>query len=376
MAKKFLLTAFALIAVIGSLVGIKVQQFKTMFAAQAHAAVPPESVATSQVQKNTFAPSLVAVGTVTAYQGVTLNAEVAGTIKRIAFDSGVSVKAGDVLVELDVSVEKAQLQSAQANLELARSNLASGRSLVDSGAMPKNQFVSLDAQAKQAEAEVSRLTAVIAKKTIRAPFAGRVGIRQVNLGQFVGNGDVIASLQSLDPVYVDFALPQQRLSQLQVGAQVHVTTDVFPDASFDGALSAINPQVESATRSIKLRATLKNPEGRLRPGMFAKAEVSLPGTQDILLLPVTAVTYAPYGDSVFVVEKTKNEKTRADELVVHQKFVRLGASRGDFVVVTDGLNVGEDVVVTGSFKLHNGSPVLINNSLRPESSESPKPTDS
>jgi membrane fusion protein (multidrug efflux system) len=373
MAKKIILSSVAILAVLlvlGGLVGIKVSQFKTMMGASAHAASPPEAVATSAVQASERTPTLDAVGTVTAVQGVTLNAEVAGTIRRIAFESGADVHAGAVLLELDTSVERAQLEAAQASLDLARINLESGRSLVDHGAMPKNQFSQLEAQSKQAQAELARLEAVIAKKTIRAPFSGRTGLRQVNLGQLVGNGDAIVSLQSLDPVYVDFGLPQQRLSQLTVGAKINVTTDVFPGETFQGDLSAIHPEVDQATRSVRLRATLKNPNNKLRPGMFAQAQVAMPNVEKVLLIPATAVTYAPYGDSVFVVDSSKQPK-----LTVQQKFVRLGVAQGDYVVVTQGLSVGELVVTTGNFKLRNGGDVVINNDLKPEPSLTPKPSD-
>jgi membrane fusion protein (multidrug efflux system) len=372
MAKKVLIAAVMVIAVVGGLVGVKVLQFKAMFAQQAHAAAPPESVATGPVEKRTLKPTLSAVGSVTAVQGVTLNAEVAGPIKRIAFESGAAVKAGDVLVELDTSVEKAQLEAAMASEELARINLESGRSLVDSGAIPKNQFITLEATAKQTHAEVERLQALIAKKTIRAPFAGRTGLRSVNLGQFVNSGTAVVSLQSLDPVYVDFSLPQQRLAQLHVGSGVRVSTDVFPGETFEGTLSAIHPEVDMQTRSIRLRATLKNPEGRLRPGMFAKAEVELPNQENVLLIPATAVTYAPYGDSVFVVVAAKDAKSPA---TVQQKFVRVGDARGDYVVITDGLSDGETVVTSGAFKLKNGMNVIVNNDIKPEPSETPKPKD-
>jgi membrane fusion protein (multidrug efflux system) len=370
MAKKLILTVLGLLLVVGGLVSVKVLQFKAMFAASAHAAAPPESVSTSPVQETTLSPTLDTVGSVVAVQGVTLNAEITGTIRRIAFESGASAQAGAVLVELDTSVERAQLEAATASRDLAKINLDSGRSLVESGAMPKNQYVGLEAQAKQSEAEVARLGALIAKKTIRAPFAGKTGIRQVNLGQLVGAGDKIVTLQSLDPVYVDFSLPQQRLSQVTVGSKVNVATDVFPDKVFEGELSAINPEVDSATRSLRLRATLKNPEAQLRPGMFAKVQVGLPQQEKALLVPSTAVMFAPYGDSVFVVDNKDPKKP-----TVQQKFVRLGSSQGDFVVVTDGLTPTDVVVTTGGFKLRNGAEIMVNNDLKPDPSLKPNPSD-
>jgi membrane fusion protein, multidrug efflux system len=371
MAKKFILTVLGLLIVVGGLVGVKVLQFQAMFSQSAQAAAPPETVATSEVRETTLNPTLDAVGSVVAVQGVTLNAEITGSIRRIAFDSGANVQAGAVLVELDTSVEQAQLEAAAASRELASINLESGKTLVETGAMPKNQFVALEAQAKQSAAEVSRLSALIAKKTIRAPFAGKTGIRQVNLGQLVGAGDAIVSLQSLDPVYVDFSLPQQRMSQLNVGAKVRVATDVYPDKVFEGELSAINPVLDAATRSLRLRATLKNPEKQLHPGMFAKVKLELPQQEKALLIPSTAVMFAPYGDSVFVVDSSKDPK----DPVVNQKFVRLGESQGDFVVVVDGLSAKDTIVTTGGFKLRNGSHISVNNELKPNPSLKPDPTD-
>jgi membrane fusion protein (multidrug efflux system) len=371
MAKKIIGTVLGLLLVVGALVGIKVLQFKTMFAQQAHAAAPPEAVAVSPVRRDTLRPTLDAVGSITSAQGVTLKAEMPGPIRRIAFESGAVAKAGDILVELDAATEKAQLEAAEANAALVRVQLQSGRALVESGAIAQNQFITLQAQAKQADAEVARLSALVAKKTIRAPFAGILGLRLVNLGQFVGNGDPLVSLQALDPVFVDFALPQQRLAELKVGAPVHVTTDVFPGTQFEGALAAIHPEIDVATRSVRLRATLNNPQAQLKPGMFAKVEVVLPSTEQVLMVPATAVAYAPYGDSVYVLEKSKDGKGQ----VARQKFVRLGPARGDFVVVTKGLSADETVVTTGAFKLRNGAPVMINNDLKPDASDKPNPQD-
>ena len=371
MAKKFIGTIFGLLLVVGTLVGVKVLQFKTMFAQSAHAAAPPETVAVSPVRRDTLRATLDAVGSVTAAQGVTLKAEMPGTIRRIGFESGSLAKAGDILIELESATEKAQLDSAEANKELVRINLEAARALVGSGAISQNQFITLQAQAKQAEAESSRSRAVINKKTIRAPFSGFLGMRLVNLGQFVGNGDPLVSLQALDPIYVDFTLPQQRLAELKVGAPVSVTTDVFPETQFEGKLTAIQSDVDVATRSVRLRATLNNPQGQLRPGLFARVEVGLPSTEQVLLVPVTAVAYATYGDSVYVVEKSEDGKGQ----VARQKFVRLGQARGDFVVVTKGLSADESVVTTGTFKLRNGAAVVINNELKPEASDKPNPSD-
>lgn len=402
MAKKIILTALGLIAVVGALAGIKIMQFKAMAAAPP--TIPPETVAVVEVKEADWQPTIDAVGTITAVQGVTLSAEVPGTIKRIAFESGEIVKAGQVLVELDAVTERAQLQAAEANAELARTNLERDTALEKSGSIAANQVKTSVATSKQAEAELARLGSIISKKTIRAPFSGRTGLRMVNLGQFVGNGDKIVTLQSPDPVYVDFSLPQQRLSELKEGLEIRVTTDSFPNETFTGQIAAIQPELDQTTRNVKLRGELKNPEGKLRPGMFVRAQVVLPQSEKVVVIPSTSIMYAPYGDSVFVVgppkpkdsterqaqDKSETEKAKGgkkDEaaaaaqpadpnaLEAEQKFVRLGTTRGDFVSITKGLRPGDKVVVTGAFKLRNGSPVVINNDLLPKVSENPKPND-
>lgn len=380
MGKKILITALGLIVVVGSLVGVKALQFKTMSAQAANAGPPPETVAVSEVKEVTWKPHLDAVGSVVAVQGVTLTAEVPGTVRRIAFESGALVKEGDVLVELDIATERAQLAAANASDALARTNLKSGQALVKQGAMADTQFATLEAQSKQTEAENTRLRSIIGKKTLRAPFEGRTGLREINLGQFVGSGAELVSLQSLDPVYVDFSLPQQRLSELEVGLSVVVTTDAYPNSDYVGKLSAIQPEVDPLTRSVRMRATFENPQHELRPGMFVRAQVVLPRDEKVLVVPATAIMYAPYGDSVYVVEQAKSEKQDGAEakkpgLVAQQKFVRLGGTRGDYVAITKGLKPGEQIVVTGAFKLRNGSAVTINNELLPAASERPTPND-
>lgn len=354
-------------------------QFGAMSASAANAGPPPESVAAADVNEVTWQPMIDAVGTITAVQGVTLTAEVPGTVRRIAFDSGVLVKAGQVLVELDASTERAQLLAAQATAEMAHVNLDSGKALERSGSIAATQFKQYVATAKQAEAELTRLQSIIDKKTIRAPFAGRTGIRQINLGQFMGNGDKIVSLQSPDPVYVDFSLPQQRLAELTEGLDVQVTTDSFPNEAYPGKLSAIQPELDAATRNVLLRATLQNPKGQLRPGMFVRAQVVLPKNEKVVVVPATAIMYAPYGDSVFLLTPPPPSKDGkpavANALVAQQTFVRLGETRGDFVAITKGLKPGDKVVVTGAFKLRSGAPVVVNNDLLPSASENPKPDD-
>jgi membrane fusion protein (multidrug efflux system) len=376
MAKKIILALIGVLLLVGSLAGLKVLQFQTMFAQGANFTPPPETVTTAEVTQDTWQPTLTAVGSIAPVQGVMLSAEVAGTVKQIAFESGANVQVGELLVELDSGVEQAQLRSAIASAELARANLVRARDLRGKNMVSQADLDSANAQAKQADAQIDNIRAVIDKKTIRAPFAGRAGIRQVNLGQFLDTGASIVTLQSLDPVYVNFSLPQQRLAQLKTGMTVRVTTDAFPDRDFEGKLTAINPEVETVTRNVRMQATLANSSGLLRPGMYVDVAAVLPATEQVLMIPATAVLYAPYGDSVFVVEDKKDEKTGAVDKVLNQQFVRLGKTRGDFVVVDSGLSAGQTIVTTGLFKLRNGMAVVVDNKLAPDFQINPKPTDS
>lgn len=376
MAKKIIFTLVIVLILVGTLAGIKGLQFKTMFAQGANFVPPPETVTTTEAKQDTWQPTLTAVGSVAAVQGVVLGAEMSGAVKNIAFESGATVRAGDLLVELDSSVEQAQLRSAMASADLARLNLERARELREKKMMSQADLDSAEAQAKQANAQIDNIRAVIAKKAIRAPFAGRTGIRQINLGQFLDNGAAVVTLQSLDPVYVNFSLPQQDLAQLGVGMAVRVTTDAFPGQNFEGKLTAINPEVDAVTRNVRLQATLANPAGKLRPGMYVNVAAVLSQMERVLMIPATAVLYAPYGDSVFVVEDKKDEKTGATGKVLNQKFVRLGKTRGDFVVVTSGLEAGQTIVTTGVFKLRNGMSVVVDNKLAPSLQLAPKPANS
>ncbi|CDH43282.1 efflux RND transporter periplasmic adaptor subunit [Candidatus Contendibacter odensensis] len=376
MAKKIILTLIGLLALVGLLAGTKVLQFKTMFAQGAAFAPPPETVTTAQVKPDRWQPTLTAIGSITAVQGVMVSAEISGTVKDIAFESGATVKAGELLVELDTAIEQAQLRSAAASADLARANLDRARTMRSKNMVSAADFDAAEAQAKQASAQIDNINAAIAKKTIRAPFAGRLGIRKINLGQFLDNGAAMVTLQSLDPVYVDFALPQRYLAQLRAGMTVRVATDAFPKQDFEGRITAISPEVDSVTRNVRLQATLANPKGRLQPGMYVEVAAVLPDTEPVLMIPATAVLYAPYGDSVFVIEDKKDEKTGAVAKVLNQKFVRLGPARGDFVVVASGIDAGQTLVSTGVFKLRNGMSVVVDNALAPQPQLAPKPANS
>lgn len=376
MAKKFILTFIGIVALAGFLVGTKVIQIKAMIAAGENAVVPPEVVTSATVKEDTWENTLSVTGSIAPVQGVTVSAEMAGKIVKIAFESGAMVKAGDLLVQLDVNSEEAQLRAAESSVALAKLNLDRSKELLGKTTISQAEFDSSDAQFKQASAQADTIRATIAKKTIKAPFAGRLGLRLVNLGQNLKEGDPIAALQTLDPVYVNFSLPQQRVSAIAPGAMVRITSDAAPTETYEGKVNAVNPEIDPATRNVRVQATLANPAEKLRPGMFANVVVVLPTQEKVLAIPATSVLYAPYGDSVFIIEEKKNEKTGKMEQVLRQQFVRLGTARGDFVDVQSGLKAGDQVVTSGVFKLRGGMAVTIDNKLAPNAQLAPKPSNS
>jgi membrane fusion protein (multidrug efflux system) len=374
--RKFIITGI-LFFLAASLVigGIKFLQFYTMIKG-GQPPMPPTTVTSAPVRAEHWAPELTAVGSVAAVQGAMLAAELPGTVAEVKFDNGTRVKKGDVLVQLDVSSEEAQLRSAEADAELARVAEERARNLRKDNVISQSEFDTADATFKQKVAQVDNMRAIIAKKTIRAPFDGEAGIRQVNPGQMVPAGQQIVSLQALDPIFVNFALPQQRLSELKEGLVVRVTTDAVPGHQFKGKLTAINSQVDEVTRNIQVQATLENKKRLLQPGMFVTATVILPQEETTIVIPATAISYAPFGDSVFVIEKKHDEKTKKDGLVLRQQFIRTGETRGDFVAVTEGLKPGEQVASTGVFKLRNGASVVIDNTMAPKPQLHPTPPNS
>jgi len=366
------LIGFSLL-IVGPLILIKGSQFQAMGAAAAAMVLPPTTITAETVRVDTWPNRIVATGSLMAVQGVTVAAEVPGKVVRLAFEPGAAVAAGDLLVQLDTSLEEAQLRAAEATAALAMANLARSRELRQSNTNSPAELDASDAQAKQGQAQVEAIRAHIAKKSIRAPFAGRLGLRYINLGQILKEGEAITALQTLDPIFVNFSLPQQRLSQIEPGMAVRVTSDAAPGEVFEGKITAISSEVDPATRNLRAQATLDNRGEKLRSGMFANVEVALPSTTSVLAIPATAVLYAPYGDSIFIVEEKKNETTGASEKVLRQQFVRLGTARGDFVEVLDGLKAGETVATSGVFKLRPGMPVVIDNTLAPNAQLAPKP---
>ncbi|MBS0660349.1 MAG: efflux RND transporter periplasmic adaptor subunit [Verrucomicrobia bacterium] len=372
MAKRFIIVVGALIFVIGLLAFLKMQQFKAMGAMMK--GPPPEAVTTLTLQKQSWPQSLSSVGSLAAVQGVTVSADLPGVVERIGFESGSAVKAGDLLVQINVQQEQAQLRSAEARREMMQVSLTRAEDLLKTQTNSQSQLDSAKMDFRQADASVAEVKAMIERKTIRAPFDGVVGIRQVNVGQYVNSGAPIVSLQSLDPIYVNFAVPQLNLAKLKVGTPVKIRTDATGGTEFDGTINAINSVVDEATRNISVQATIQNPGNRLRPGMFASVQVILPQIDDLVSAPASAIAYAPYGNSVFVVE----EKPGADgkpAKTVRQQFVKLGPSRGDLVAIVEGVKAGEEVVSSGVFKLRNGAGVLVNNSVQPGAEQKPKPAD-
>jgi len=375
MRKRMMLTVAILVFLLAGLGIYKVQQIRTAMAAGAAWQPPPEAVTTVVAHDTHWAETDDVIGNVVAVHGVTLSADLPGTVESIAFQSGEHVAAGTVIARLDARQERAQLVAAQAQLELARINLERMTRLHDKQVVAQAELDEVAAAAKQAEARVGEIRATIERKEVRAPFAGFLGIRQANLGQYLNAGEPIVPLQSLDPVYVDFSVPQARLAGLGVGAEVRVHADSLYFGRATGRITAINSVVDEDTRNVLVQATFHNPHGALRPGMFVQVEITTGTSGAVVALPASAVNYAPYGNSVFVVTTMKGRDGKPYR-GVEQRFVKLGANHGDQVAVVDGVKPGDEVVTSGVFKLRSGAAVLVNNSVQPENNPAPKPEDS
>lgn len=365
-----------LVAVFLIIAGIKVWQIMTLVSAGKSMVMPPTTVTSAEVKKGDWQPILTAVGSISPVQGAMISAELAGTVAAIDFQSGALVKKGQVLLKLDASAEEAQMRSAEADAELAKNDLERARDLTARKVISAAEFDATQSKYAQKKAAVENMQSVIDKKQIRAPFDGTAGIRAVNPGQMVKVGDPLVSLQALGQVFVDFSLPQQQLADVKPDLPVKVTTDAIPDREFEGKLTAVNSSIDPTTRNVSLQATLDNQDNALRAGMFGRVKVFLPQKNATLFIPATAVSYAPYGNSVFVIEKKTDEKTKQENLILRQQFIRTGETRGDFVAVTEGLKAEEQIVSTGVFKLRNGMNVVVDNKLAPKSELAPKPADS
>jgi len=359
------------LALVVLLAGIKAMQIGKMM--RSPQMMPATTVTSAEVKEEDWAPTLSSVGSVSAVQGAVISAELAGIVSEISFENGAEAKKGDVLMKLDTSQEEALLRSAAAEAQLARTDLERSRDLAMKKVVSSAELDSAQSKFTRLNAVVDQMRSNIAKKTVIAPFDGQLGIRQVNVGQMINAGQQVIALTSLDSVYVDFALPEQHLSKLTKDLEVRVRVDALPGRAFKGKLTAINSMLDPVTRNVPLQATLQNPDHALHPGMFAKVDVVLPVKESVLAIPATAISYAPYGDSVFVIEKKKDAKSGRESQVLRQQFVRTGETRGDFVTVTNGLKAGEVIVSSGVFKLRNGMEVTINNQLAPKPEISPSP---
>jgi membrane fusion protein (multidrug efflux system) len=361
--------------VIAGLGFVKFRQIQTAMAEGAAFQPPPEAVTTIVAQVEEWPSTLSAIGTMAAVQGVTVSADLPGTVDRIAFESGRPVRQGEILAELDTRQERAQLSALEAQRDLARLNFNRMKGLLSERVISQAEFDRAVAEQKQTEAQVGEIQATIQRKTVRAPFSGILGIRQVNRGQYLAAGDPLVPLQSLNPIYANFGVPQQELGQIRIGHRIKLTSDDVSATEFSGRVTAIDSLVDKTTRNIQVQATLNNPDGKLRPGMFVQTELSLGSSRSVITLPASAISYASFGDSVFVVTDLKGQNGQTYR-GVRQQFVKLGGTRGDQIAIASGVKEGEEVVTSGVFKLRNGAAVVVNNKVQPGNKRAPKPEDS
>ncbi|MCO6431754.1 MAG: efflux RND transporter periplasmic adaptor subunit [Deltaproteobacteria bacterium] len=374
--KKQILTTLAFgLAVIVLLGGIKYMQFRAAIAQASANAMPPETVTTIMAGRSSWPESYSSIGTLAASRGVTLKAEEAGVVRQIFFESGQAVEAQQPLIELDVSVEEADLKGALAALERTRKDFERSRKLIDNKAISQSEFERSQTQLSEAQAAVESLRAKIARKKIVAPFGGKTGIRMVNVGQYLSAGDDLVPLYTLDPLFLNFSLPQRAVKDIAAGLAVKVTVDVFPDQEFDGKVTTVNPQINEVTRNLEIQATVPNPDGRLRPGMFSRVTVLLPKINEYVTIPSSSVYHLPYADTVFVVENSKDPSGKEFK-TVRQQVVKLGPRRGNQAAIIEGLTPGEEVVTSGAFKLRPNVPIVVRNDLAPANDPAPQPMDS
>jgi membrane fusion protein (multidrug efflux system) len=375
MNRRMLQMLGTLVLVVAILGFVKYRQISAAIAANKSFAPPPEAVTTVVAQQVEWSNTLDAVGSIAPVQGVTLSADLPGVVAKVAFNSGARVAEGQVLLQLDTRQEQAQLASAQAQLDLAKVNLDRAQKLFDQKAIAQSDFDLANAQYKSAEAAVGQAQASIDRKTIRAPFAGVTGIRQVNLGQYVNSGDAIVTLQAMDAVFMNFSVPQQDFRALTLGSPVDATVEGSKDSVFHGKVTAIDPVVNDATRNVSVQATFPNPRAELKPGMYATVRVVVGEGQPIVSLPSSAINYAPYGNSVFILEDMKGPDGKTYR-GVRQQFVKLGRAMGDQVAILGGVKAGDEVATSGVFKLRPNAAVKVNNTVMPSDSTAPKPADS
>lgn len=375
MLKRMIVMLGATTALVAALGFVKFQQIQTAIAQGAAFQPPPEAVTTIVAGAEDWPSTLNAVGTVAAVRGVTVSADLPGVVERIAFESGQAIRQGEVIAVLDTRQERAQLAAADAQHELARLNYDRMNGLLSERVVSKAEFDRATADQRQSEARAGEIRAAIERKTIRAPFSGILGIRQVNLGQYLSAGDALVSLESMDPIYVNFGVPQQAAGQMRPGRAVRVSIDDGSDGEFAGRITAVDSVIDTNTRNVQVQATVPNRSGRLRPGMFVQTDVSVGVSQSVVALPASSINYAPYGNSVFVVTDITGEDGRVYK-GVRQQFVKLAGTRGDQIAVVSGVKAGDVVVTSGVFKLRNGAAVQINNTVKPSNNPKPKPENS
>jgi len=375
MKKRMILMLVIVAVFIATIAAVKTRQIQKGMKQQAAFQPPPEAVTTVVARREEWPATWDAIGSVAAVQGVTVSADLPGIVDKILFQSGQTVPAGAVLVRLDTKQEEAQLAAAEAARVLADLNLKRAKGLVEQGIQAQADLDRIAAEQKQADAKAGEIRATISRKTIRAPFAGVLGIRQINLGQYLEGGAAVVPLQAIRPVYVNFSVPQQQLGPMKVGSAIRVRAESAAGIEEEGKVTAVDSVVNETTRNVQIQATLTNADAKLRPGMFVKANVALGAGQPVITVPTSAVKYAPYGDAVFVVENMTGPK--GDKyLGVRQQFVKLGSARGDQVAVLSGIKAGETVATSGAFKLRNGAAVKVNNTVQPGNNPAPKPEDS
>jgi len=374
MAKRMFLMLGVMVVVLGTLGFLKFKQFQSAVQA-AQFTPPPEAVTSVVAKREDWASTMPVIGTMEAVHGVTVSADLPGTVAKISFESGQSVQQGAVLVELDTREERAQLRALEADRDLAKLNYGRTQELVKEGVVSRQEGDRATSEQKSTEAKVQEIIATIDRKTIRAPFSGVLGIRKVNLGQYLAAGTAIVALQSLNPIYVDFGVPQQDASQIHAGGTLRVTAESLAGVAFTGKVTALDSVVDPTTRNIQVQALLPNPQAKLKPGMFVQVEVGVGAGRSVIPLPASAISYAPYGDSVYIITDMKDPKGQTYR-GVRQQFVKIQGSRGDQVAIVSGVNPGDEVVTSGVFKLRNGAAVQVNNKVQPENNPAPKPEDS
>jgi membrane fusion protein (multidrug efflux system) len=375
MAKRMILMLVVMVALLGGLGFAKFRQVEAAIAQGTSYQPPPTAVTTVVAEKETWPSTQSLIGTAAAIQGVTVSADLPGTIDKIHFESGQWVHEGDILVELDTRQERAQLASLEAQRDLAKINYGRAQELDKAGVISHSEYDNASAQQKATEAQVGDIRAAIARKTIHAPFSGSLGIRQVSLGQYLAAGQAIVSLQSLSPIYVNFGVPQQDTPKVIPGHVLRVTNNDLPGMGFNGRITALDSVINEQTRNIQVQATVTNKDNKLRPGMFVQVELPMGQARQVVPIPASAINYAPYGDSVYIVSDMKDEKGRMYR-GVRQQVVKIEGTRGDQVAITSGINPGDEVVSSGVFRLRNGAPVQVNNTVKPTNNSSPKPEDS